>query len=296
METQKLIEKILQATALEDVLDIHHIKTEYKEILLVIHPDKCDSPLAHDATTKLNTLKEEFDNRRKNEVLEYFNDAGSCVIKDKVIIQYGDMNMLQKTLSNYNILMSLRDEASTHFHRYLPKKMEIRGDELHITLEHRSVSLSCLTLPQGHVNWILSRMLEFTAWLEKVGFVHCDLNPESILVVPETHGIIISSFFYMTKKDIQLTSLSDRYGFWYEGCIPSDKKANTAIDIQLCKKIAVYLLGDPSGTGSDFMESHNKDFMRFVTSHSSNAFDTYENYRTMLKKNFDTKKYTPLYI
>lgn len=296
MDTQTLIEKILQATVLENVLDVHHIKTEYKEILLVIHPDKCSSPLAHDATTKLNALKEEFENRRKNEVLEYFNDAGSCIIKDKVIIQYGDISMLKKSLSNYKLLMSLRDDASIHFRRYLPKNMEIIGGELHITLEHRSVSLSCLTLPQEHVHWILSRMLEFTAWLEKIGFVHCDLNPESILVVPETHGIIISSFFYLTKKDTQLTSLSDRYGFWYEGSIPSDKKAKNTIDIQLCKKIAVYLLGDPSGTGSGLMESHNKDFMNFVTTQSTNAFDTYEHYRTLLRKNFDTKKYHPLYI
>ena len=296
MDTQTIIEKIMQATVLEEVLDIHHISKEYKHLALLVHPDTCSLPLANDATVKLNILKDEFEKRRKNEVLEYFNDIGSCIIKDKVIVQYGDMSMLQQSIDNYNKLMSLRDEASLHFHKYLPKKMEIVGETLHITLEHRSVSLSCLTLSQDHVNWILSRMLEFTAWLESVGYVHCDLNPESILVVPETHGIIISSFFYLTKSNHTLTNISDRYSFWYDPALLSSRKAKSAIDVQLCKKIAIYLLGDPSGIGSSLMTTNNADFMRFVTSPSEEAFDTYESYRTMLKGNFDTKKYYPLYI
>lgn len=296
-DIQTLITKILHATTLEEVVDIYNLSSSYKQILKSIHPDKCDLPDANSAFQHIVGLKDSFDKKRKSETFEYINDAGTCIIQGNKIIQYGNPLLLRASYNNYLQLMSFTDETARHFQRYLPKHMVLHEDKLEITLEHRSVSASCITLPQEHVNWVVSRIFEILSWFENIGYVHCDINPESILIVPETHGIIISSFFFMTPKGHELTAISERYSSWLNMDVIQKRKAIHSIDIRGCKKTGLYLLGDLSGEGTELLATHNTQYIQFMMEQETNkVFDSYDAYRAILRRNFDIKKYYPLYI
>lgn len=290
MEAKTAIAAILKAKKIEDILDVSNVKSEFDRLIKLVHPDRCSLPQAHDASSKLITLRDAFEKGTR-----YTDDIGQYYTNGYFADFSGDKVFLTKSLANYKRLKSLKDSTSLHFHRYLPEDMEMRGDVIHSTFTHRAVPLYSLQLPQEHVNWILSRMLECIAWFSQIGYVHTGIIPESIFIVPETHGIIFTSFYHMTEIDRPLTTISAKYKHWYPASTFDDKKAVPLIDIELAKKIAIGLMGDPSGSGVRLKKTHNKDFVDFVIRQHEDAYDTFKQYRALLDKLFE-KKFYPLNI
>lgn len=290
METPLLLEKILAAKSLQDILDINNLDKEFDLLIKQIHPDRCSLPKAHEATCKLNELRNVF---KKGKV--YGDDVGEYRTNGFTIHFSGDIALLKKSLDMYRQLKSRKDTASLHFHTYLPEHMEIKGNILYATLSHRAIPLSQLQLPQEHVNWILSRMLECVAWFAQIGYVHAGLTPESVFVVPETHGIIIPSFYHMTPLGRPLKTISGRYQHWYPASTFDKKIAQELIDIELAKKVAIYLSGDPSGSGVRLKKTHHPQFVDFVVRQHDNSFTAFTKYRALLDKYFE-KKFYPLNV
>ena len=265
------------------------MKQAYRQAIRQLHPDLCEVTEAVAALIKLNRLKEAFDKRH---LLE--DDAGTFQFTDEAIFFHGKQDLLQTSYDNYCVLKNFRDEASVHFHHYLPASMGI-STELKASLAYQAVPICSLTLPQKHVNWILSRTLEVCAWLAQVEYVHAGINPESIFVVPERHGILISSFYHLTPRKKRLKTISARYKHWYPDEVFANKRAKSLIDLELCKRTAAYLLGDKSGMGVNLRKTHNKAFIDFLLDRHTNAYDCFAAYRKMLKKNFEIK-YHPLVL
>lgn len=280
-DTAELIQRIKKANKLSDVLDVNHFKVEFTALIKKIHPDVCKEDGAGEATAKLNKLKAEF-----TDGIIYTDDAGEFKSNGYFIDFMGDEKLLKQSLANYKILKAIKDD---HFHKYMPSNMENIDGMLHIKLDARAIPLVDLNLPQEHVNWILSRILEFSTWLSQSGYVHCGINPASIFIVPETHGIQVCSFYHMTKSDGRVNTISGRYQNWYPPALFATKKATSTIDLELAKKTAIYLLGDKSGSGIKLKKTHNEHFMDFVIAQHYEAFETYDTYRKMLKANFPTK-------
>ena len=290
MEAKTAIAAILKAKKIEDILDTSNMKSEFDVLIKLVHPDRCSLPQAHDASSKLITLRDAFEKGRT-----YTDDIGQYHTNGYFAEFSGESSFLKKSLANYTRLKSFKDPSSLHFHRYLPETMEMKGDILHITFSQRAVPLYALQFPQEHVNWILSRMLECIAWFSQIGYVHAGITPESIFVVPETHGIIFTSFYHMTEIDRPLTTISGKYRPWYPASTFDDKRAVPLIDIELAKKIAIGLMGDPSGSGVRLKKTHNSDFVDFVIRQHEDAYDTFKQYRALLDKLFE-KKFYPLDI
>ena len=61
MTVHELIERIQMAKRLEDVVAMPDWRTDYKKLLLIIHPDVCSLSGASLATSKLNALKDKFE-------------------------------------------------------------------------------------------------------------------------------------------------------------------------------------------------------------------------------------------
>lgn len=288
MEANTAIATILKAKKIEDILDVSNIKSGFDAFIKLVHPDCCSLPQAHDATSKLIALRDVFEKGKT-----YTDDIGQYHTNGYFADFVGDKDFLKKSLDMYRRLKSFKDPSSLHFHRYLPETMEIQGDTLHVTFLHRAVPLYSLQLPQEHVNWILSRILECIAWFSQLGYVHAGITPASVFVVPETHGIIFTSFYHMTEIDRPLKTISARYRSWYPACTFDDKKAIPLIDIELGKKVAINLLGDPSGSGVRLKKTHNNEFIDFVIRQHEDAYDTFKQYRALLDKLFE-KKFYPL--
>ena len=287
MNVKALIDRISKAKKLEDVLDINQLKSEYREAVKALHPDLSPYPEATNALIRLNHFMEVYEKGKGFE-----DDAGPFKVTNGALIYFGERELLETSYRNFTRLTNISNDAARHFRRYLPSTMAM-GTDLTAGLADRAVPLSGLSLPQKHVNWILSRMLEVCSWFAQEGFVHAGINPESVLVVPETHGIIIGSFYHMSLEDGRLKSLSAKYKNWYPETVFKTKRARTIIDLELCKRVAAYLLGDKSGMGIKLKKTHNKEFIEFLLDRHTNAYQCYQDYRSLLDRNFE-KKFYPL--
>lgn len=288
MSPQELIDKINNASHLGEVLVLNDWKKQYGEMARLLHPDLCTIPGGADAFARLNALKEGWEKGYR-----FSDDAGAVRAQNTTITIVGDPKLLLQSYRNYGYLKSLRHPAAQHFHRYLPESMTLDGEALTLQLRHRAAPLTGLTLPQGHANWILSRLLEFNTWLAQEGWTHCGINPESVLVVPETHGIILSSFYHLTPLEGAVKTISAKYKHWYPNALFVDKKALPMIDLELSKRTIVTLLGDPSGMGVKLQKTHNPAMIDFLLTAHTDAFECYDKYRKLLDKHFP-KKFLPL--
>ena len=228
-----------------DILDTNHLEVEYKRISKAIHPDVCTHPHAAKAMSKLNALKREF-----IEGKAFQDDAGLVKSNGKTVRFYGDPALQRVSLLNYLRLKGFKDKASRHFQQYLPARSAVEDDALVMELDTRAVPLRELMdkmgkVPQHHVNWILSRMLEFSAWLSQMGYVHAGLNPESVFVVPQSHGIVVTSFYFMVPEGDRMTQISGKYHPWYPHSVFTEKIARSLIDLELCKKNSGLPAGRP---------------------------------------------------
>lgn len=288
----EIIDKILTSNKPSDIF-IGDWKPVYKSYSRLIHPDACNQPNANDAMAKMNYYKDLLENG-----VQYRDETGDFrVYEKKIIYQITNDNRMLITTSynNYKILMSKTDKASVGFHRYLPESMVMEKDQLIINLKDRAIPLTGQKLPQIHVNWLFSRMFEISLWFKNIGYAHIGMNPTTVFVVPETHGIIITSFYHMTGLWKKVNTISARYKMWYPTNLFVKKIATQDIDLELCKKIALYLLGDKSAAGTKLKRDNdvNQEVLTFLLTKHQNEVEEYTKYREILTKNFE-KKFYPL--
>ena len=288
----EVIDKVLKSNKPQDIFN-GDWKATYRSYSRLIHPDACRQPNAADAMAKMNFYKDFLENGVK-----YVDETGEFKIYEKKLVYVvTDKNrkLITKSVENYKRLKSKTDKASVAFHRYLPESMVLEKDLLTVNLKDRAIPLTGQKLPQIHVNWLFSRMFEFCLWLRQNEISHMGMNPTTVLVVPETHGIIITSFYHMNPIGKKAKTISAKYKMWYPTTLFTKKIATPDIDLELCKKIALYLLGDRSAAGTVLKRDKevNQNVLTFLlTKHQCN-YEDYERYRKILKENFE-KKFYPL--
>jgi len=291
MNDIELIDKILNSKKPLDIFTSSNWKVEFIKFSKLIHPDRCVHPRASDAMSILNTYKDLL-----TYGVEYEDECGVFnVFDDRIeyVITDDNRDLLLTSLKNYSTLMKLNDSASLSFKKYLPNSIEILNNKFIIRFVERSVPLTHKTLPQYHVNWIFSRMFEFSVWMSRIGYSHMGINPTSVFVIPKTHGIIVTSFYYMKKIGSVATTISAKYKNWYPTAVFTNKTSTSDVDLELSKKIAIYLLGDKSASGVVLRKNSgvNQNVLNFLLTKHRNEFSEYDEYRKLLKSNFDTRFY-----
>lgn len=283
----ELIQKIMHAQSLLGLFPTGNIKKHYREAIKQLHPDLCTEPLAEEALIRLNEL------RLKHEKgIVITDDSGSIWTQKKEAIFRGNLSLLNTSYQNYQRLKHLKSKAAEHFHLYLPERMEM-SDVLAVAFPFRALPLHSLELPQEHVNWVLSRLLELVAWLAQEGFVHGGINPRSVFILPETHGIVLTSFYHMKRVGDRLDTISAAYQNWYPEQVFAEKRASTVIDLECCKRTAAYLLGDKSGAGVKLKKTHLGAYVDFLLDRHENAYTCYDEYRKLLQQHFEAR-FVPL--
>jgi hypothetical protein len=295
MTDRELIALIQKANKPSDLFTGDDWKKLYRDYCKLIHPDYHPDSLAADAMAKMNYFKDVLENGTK-----YTDEAGEFrVFEKKIVYEVTDANrkLITKSVNNYKLLMAKTDKASVNFQKYLSESMVLEKDKLTINLINRSVPLTGQKLPQEHVNWLFSRMFEFVLWLRQINYSHMGMNPTTVFVVPETHGIIIINFYHMAMLGKKAETISAKYKMWYPTVLFTQKKATPDIDLELSKKIALYLLGDRSAAGTKLKmdKDVNKEVLNFLLTKHQNNKDEFVQYRELLKKNFE-KKFYPLYL
>jgi serine/threonine protein kinase len=284
------IEKLKSGQSYIDAFnDLTNWLAEYKQMAKIIHPDVCHEPGAKDALTKLNQWKEELE---KGKI--HYDDAGIVTYKILNSNIEGNLPVLQQSLNNFNKLKSFKEKIDIDFQRYIPNKALLTPNndksKLDLSLTNRCIPISSIgTLPQVHVNWILSRMLEFIGYIHKKGYVHAGINPDSVYVEPKNHGINVISFYHMAEVNKKLSTASGKWIYMYPDHIKTKKIATADIDIELCKRTAVWLLGDKSGIGTCLRKTHNTAFLDFINKKHDDPIEAFFDYRKMLENNFERK-------
>lgn len=293
--TKDIIAKINRSKSFVEIFtDLNNWLYEYKQIAKQIHPDICAELGAKDALAKLNSYKEELEKGKS-----HIDDAGTVTYNINKTTIVGDKPILDVSLKNFNKLISLKEKIDIDFQRYIPKSATLTSgnpSNLLFNLNLRAVPLSAIgTLPQEHVNWILSRMLEYAAYLHKRGFVHAGINPDSVYVEPINHSINLISFYHMTELDKKMSTASGKWLYMYPEHVKKDKIAKGDIDVELCKRTAIWLLGDKSGIGTCLRKTHNIAFLDFISKRHTDPIEAFLDYRKMLDKNFE-RKFIPLIV
>jgi len=280
MKLDELIHKINNSHGIADLFGSGHWKKAYRQAIMQLHPDKTSNPKAIAAIHKLNKMRVAYE---KGHYIQ--DDAGEIISKNHSAIFQGNHLLLRQSLTNYQKLMSLNNRAALHFHNYLPSSIKMK-DGLKTCWPNTAFSLSGHQFPQRHVQWILSRLLEFSAWMAQEGFVHAGLHPESIWIVPKTHGIIIGSFYHLKRRGATIETISSKYQNWYPTDVFTHKKAISRIDIEMIKRTAVYLLGDSSGVGIKLKNTITPTLLDFLLAEHQDPFQCFDQYRGLLKRNF----------
>ncbi len=285
LSQDEFIEKIIDSVKLADIVNLDKLKENYKAAVLQIHPDRCANPKAQEATQKLNEFKDRYENG-----VELKDDAGKLNTNDYIVRFSGDPAALRESFDNFTRLKKMKDEL---LDRFLPASMKFEGDELVVDIGIRALPLTNVNLPQEHVNWLMSRVLEFTSFVQQHGYSHMGINPESVYVMPDEHWVKIVSFYHMTRLGARPKTISSAYQIWYPNQLFVEQKAIEKVDSDMTKKLAIYLLGDKSGVGIRLKKTHHKEFLDFVLSSHNSSQECFVLYREMLKKNFE-KKFYPL--
>lgn len=286
------IEEILQAKSPQELFgDLSRWKDAYKALSKQFHPDTNKEPGSSDAFAKLSEFKDQLERGKKHE-----DDAGKVTYRMNVVEFEGDPDLIAKSYENYLMLRNHSHRGTSFFKQYLPVSIKVESDnKLVAELPLRAIPLvSAGTLPQEHVNWVLSRMMELAAWFDNIGYSHAGFNPESIYIIPENHGMICTSFYHVTPHGQRLSTVSGRWAGFYPNKVFADKVATPDIDLTLAKKIAIYLLGDKSGNGVKLRKTHKPDVINFLLKPQRDHAAAYKEYRSLLDKHFDTKKFHTL--
>lgn len=298
----ELINKILSAKSIYDVIPKAFSDDEatkaYHAIIKEIHPDVCKHAKAGEAMIKLNTLR-----NMSTHGMQYTDDVCTIQYTEDHITLTGKEEFIAKTYKWYNILK--QSKTYDVYKNYIPKDIvDLSATKLVYKIDRRCVPLNtlCATditanncIGQDHVNWILSRLLEFCVWCSINGVVHLGLNPDSVFITPKDHGIYVCTFYHMQKLGCAAKTISTKYKAWYPYQLLSNKIADTSIDIELAKKTALAILGDTSGAGVGLRGKINNNALNYLLTYHTDIKKAYISYRDMLSANFE-KRFVPLDI
>lgn len=236
-------------------------------------------------------------------MFKHLDDAGELTHNDLTVTITGKKALLTKSLDNYKKLMSLQGENNKHFQKYIPHNIEkVSDEELKITFFEKAYPLPYILskfnnkLDQPHVNWILSRILEFSTWLSKIGVSHNGINLDSIYVIPRNHGMVCVSFYHMSKLEEKLSSVSGRHINLYPAYNLVKKITKSNIDIVCAKRTAMMLMGDASSLGDSFVNDvhYNNELIAYLRKEDHDCLTSYNEYRAILKRFYNTKQFHEL--
>ena len=272
-----LVDRVLQATHYHALAE--STTMTFREIVKTVHPDKCKHPLAQEATNHLLEIFRHFTSGTR-----FTDDSGDFLTNDYWALFQG---VDQVIAHGKRCQLEIAALAPDHLKRYMPYNWD---SEHSVLLSQRALPLVNLTLPQEHVNWVVSRLLEFCMLLHRhTGRAHLGLTPAQVMLVPETHGIAVAGFYHTSEINSRVSTISAAYRHWYPGQMLVDKKATELADLEMVKRMGAYLLGDRSGLGTCLRKTHHPEFIDFLLSTDDDSLTCYEKYREMLDRNFPSQ-------
>jgi len=283
------INKILSATWYPDICKNHN---DYKVLARYLHPDLTNDSHAAIALSHLNNLKADFENG-----FEFNDESGEFRSNYIDHCWSGNYDLLKTSKLNYDKIVftaksNFDGKSFIHFMQYMPSNLNFDNKKLIYKSRYRSIPLSKVIrlLPDKdknkHVNWIYSRLVEYVVMLESLGITHAGINPDSVFIIPEIHGIKVISFYHVCTEKVK--TITSKYKNYYPSTMFDTKEAGSYVDLSLIKKTAICALGDTSGSGVKLRgeEDINQNVLNYLMLPENNAFSSMRAWRDILNHNF----------
>jgi hypothetical protein len=147
-------------------------------------------------------------------------------------------------------LNKLKKEVNKKYEAFFPKyveafKFKINGQVKQLLAYNQPSNLFTLKqiqeeYPEGlhgrDLAWIFKRLLVAIGNTHEVGLVHGGINLDSVLIEPDQHGVLLTSWQYAVSKGEPLTVLPFAYKANYPSYVFEKKSTRNELDIMLAAK------------------------------------------------------------
>jgi len=155
-------------------------------------------------------------------------------------------------------------------------------------------------LPPHHVAWMASRLYELAWEADRAGQMVGGVYVEGLLVLVEAHGVVPMDLRFMARSGSKMEAVPAVL----LPLVPKDKAATWRFDVACANKVALRLLGDPTGTGNALLTRAKNEptllpprFLEwFRKAPEGSAEQSYRSYRDLLKEIFGPPKYHVLTV
>jgi hypothetical protein len=165
--------------------------------------------------------------------------------------------------------------------------MELETDHLRVYIQHDPHLIHDLKLEEKHGRWFLNRLLEFSTLLnERAGYTHAGLNPNSVMICPEEHGIQVVSFYHLVTSKGKMRSAIGLHPYksWYPVDVFTTKKSIPEIDLLMSKNLATYILGERSGFANSLRGVLSQELVDYLLSYDNSLLEGYFDYQKLLDR------------
>lgn len=215
-------------------------------------------------------------------------------------------------VSESAILAGLNADADPRFVPFIPSMLAalpdgsiqglFSGESDWYTL--REVNEEHGPLDPRDMAWMYRRILMALSFTHNMGYFHCGLVPESVLIQPEKHGLILTGWYLASMVDEDddhyYGNLGDPwpgYANWY----PHDTFASSGLDLFLATNLARWLIGgDPADPGAPIPNvpaEYNKLFAGatkpLINDRFSDAAKVLDFFNTLLERLYGRREFRP---
>ena len=284
--------QIKNARQPESIFTRDSIEREYKQLVKQFHPDiGGDTDVFKNLVSLYNLGLSKISSNTWGiislERSAFSDDAGAVYKRKNHNIQLyftGTEDRLNLTADFLKQTQSIDDIKRYSNYTHSKEEVVIRTNKqealvltLPLTAYHFHSKIITQQFPKGlpdiHLAWIGSRLFEYCALLEHHGFSHCGLNPNTIFIIPENHGIYVTSFYHAGPSGSKLTTISANYKNWYPASTFVKKTRGAFIDIELAKQCLISINKNPI----------DPKMNKFLKQFHSSAKDCFIEYRELLE-------------
>jgi hypothetical protein len=290
-----------------------YIKSAYRKLAVIWHPDKNASPKASEVFVRINRLEENAQLALKSGLWLQANTLHITTVNDTQLsipfIKAADFELGKFFLTKHSIVYLVSNAAEDLFNnavqtiqglkypdavtasgigKYLP---EIKG--IHATNDFKILILKkdpqlvllrdVLNLPEHsgkldpfHVAWMLSRLHNFACYFKWAGISHQAISLDTCFIDPAGHDLaILGGWWYCQPINQPLLSMPGSLTKFVPTVINSGlTQANT--DLSLTRALCLQLLGNTAGCGYFVNPAAPPSMLQWLQ--QPNANDAYTQY------------------
>lgn len=306
--------------------DEREVKKRFSQLAMKWHPDHSDDPMAGPVLQKLmelktvalkggaanpalETLLKTADGKtfRLRYLKETLTEAGRTLIGTKTVSfihapGFGDIGQEEK--SRAENLRFANDKMRKQMEILLPRmsRSETLADSGHVTVMRRpggSILLRDLinhhggSIPQKHVAWIVSGMMNIVCYLEWAGLVHGAISPETLMIQPQRHSVhLLGGWGFATRIGTRPTALPGRTTELFPRIAVKGQTAAPEIDMTLVRGVALDCLGKTHGGQLLTERTVPKAFADWISlPPASRASADYEAWMAALVESFGPRRF-----